>query len=473
MPHRLQAIYNSLTSSVPESAWRIELERNNDRFHSMAAWVAVFFVPVFGITDYMNIPDHWHEVFFIRIFNSLLTLAFILNRKRWGINSATFAAVPFLFISLQNAFTFRYLTEAQLVSHALNYIALMIGAGMFLMWDLRTSMGVLVPSAIVTGIFVGLNPRITADQYFSNGGLLVTSVGIFMAVVIEFRRNLTIKEIKATLALKAANDELAIQKAEIEAKNESINDSINYAKRLQDSMLGDASPLESWFRDSMLLFAPKDVLSGDFYWFHRDEHDGSIIIAVADCTGHGVPAAMMTVMGQGLLNRIVTEQNIISPEKILEELDKQVIAAFAKVADNNNQVNDGMDISVAVIKGNRLLFSGAKCPLVIVKSDATITQFKGSRYPVGSTQYDDSKEFALFDLTIHSGDRLYMFSDGFADQFGGENDRKFRSRNLLQLIEVTQNLPMAQQREQLLSAHRAWKGDREQTDDILVLGIEI
>lgn len=463
----------SLMETVPEHLWRYELEQSSLRFHIIAAWVAVFFVPVFGITDYINIPDHWHEIFYLRIFNSLLCLVLILNRKRWNLSAAVFAAIPFFLISFQNSFTFRYLNEGQIVQHALNYIALMIGAGMFLMWDLRTSLAVLIPSALATLWFAGSNPNITAEAYFENGGLLITSVGVFMAVVIEFRRRISIREIKATLALKAANDELAQQKAEIEAKNEAISESIRYAERLQKSMLGTGSMIKEWFSDTMLIFLPKDVLSGDFYWFHEDVRSCTRIIAVADCTGHGVPAAMMTVMGQGLLNRIVVEQGLTDAKRILENIDHEVKRAFEQGAHEVDRVNDGMDMAVMILQGNRLSYAGARMPLVMVRKGGMVTNIRASRFPVGSNQYDDDKEYENHHIDLNPGDRVYLFSDGYPDQFGGPNDKRFQTRSILNILSDTHHMPMKEQYGLLLAKHLEWKGTNEQTDDILLLGVEV
>jgi len=463
----------SIIETVPENLWRNELEQSSIKFHNIAAWVAVVFVPVFGITDYINIPDHWHEIFYLRIFNSLICLLLIFNRKRWHLSAAVFAAIPFFLISFQNSFTFRYLNEDQIVQHALNYIALMIGAGMFLMWDLRTSLAVLIPSALATCFFAGFNPKITVEAYLENGGLLITCVAVFMAVVIEFRRRISIREIKATLALKAANEELVRQKAEIGAKNEAISESIRYAERLQKSMLGTGSVIKEWFKDSMLLFLPKDVLSGDFYWFHEDANSGTRIIAVADCTGHGVPAAMMTVMGQGLLSRVVVEQGITDAKRILESLDTEVKKAFEHGTELGGRVNDGMDMAVVILDGNRLSYSGARMPLLIVRKGGMVTNIRASRFPVGSNQYDDSKEYETHKMDLSQGDRLYLFSDGYPDQFGGPSDKRFQTRGILNMLSDTHNVPMKEQYQLLLSKHLEWKGANEQTDDILLLGVEV
>lgn len=207
---------------VPGEAWRGALEINTKRFHVVAAWAAIIFDPIFAITDYFNIPDSWQHLLYIRLMVSLITIMTLIGQKRFQWPSYWIVIVPFMLISLQNAFTYSLIGEEDLLGHNLNYMALLIGAGMFLAWDWFFSVGVLVLSALATATFVYFNPAISLDGFFVKGGLLLMTVGAFMFVLIKTRYNLTVKEIKTRLALQISNEEIQSQNEEISAQAEEI-----------------------------------------------------------------------------------------------------------------------------------------------------------------------------------------------------------------------------------------------------------
>lgn len=207
---------------VPETLWQQELEKTTSRFHITAAWVAVTFDPVFAVTDYINIPQGWSTLLVIRICVSLITIATIMLRKRLVFPSYIVVMVPFVLISFQNAFTYQYINESGLLGQNLNYMALLIGAAMFVLWHWRFSVLIVLLSAMVTFLFVANNPGITANGFFLKGGLLLMVSGLFMIVLIQTRYRLTGKEIKARLALRASNKEIKAQAAEIKRINENL-----------------------------------------------------------------------------------------------------------------------------------------------------------------------------------------------------------------------------------------------------------
>jgi phosphoserine phosphatase RsbU/P len=457
-------------SRVSSVSWKPELEKASSRYHITAAWVAVIFDPLFAITDYFNIPGHWKELLFIRLGVAAVTIVTLLVRKRFSLPSNVIVLVPFLLISLQNAYTFGLIDNTILLGHCLNYIALLIGGGMFILWPWSYSMFVILISAIVTAMFVEGNPSINWNSFFVNGGLLLLAVGIFMIILIKFRYDLTVKEIKARLALKESNEELAVQKAIVESKNEKITDSITYAKRIQDSILGHQSRIDSWFRQSLVYFKPKDILSGDFYWFYQ-EGDVKVIIA-ADCTGHGVPAAMMTVLGNSILNEVVIQQKVYEPDRILHELDFRIMETFSRESAGNHQINDGMDVSILTFVADRIFFASAKNTLYIL-TENNLQSIAGSKFPIGSSQYKEEKQFEKVELELTAGTRLFLQTDGFQDQFGGPKNTKFLSRNYRDLLVTTHPLSMEKQKSVLDEKFREWKGDGRQTDDVLIVGIEI
>lgn len=274
--------------------------------------------------------------------------------------------------------------------------------------------------------------------------------------------------------LQQANTEILAQKEQIELQNKNISESINYAYRIQTAIMGDIHYIERQFRESFILFSPHSTVSGDFYWFAKGTQpfDYKIIIA-ADCTGHGVPGALMTVMGHDYLEDIVVNRKIIMPDQILLELDKKVKARLNRdFADT--QVQDGMDIVVVTINTaeNKLYFAGAKNPLCFVRKN-TFNVIKGSKFAIGGSNLRNlQKNFELHQLDILPDDVFYMYSDGFQDQFG-KNDRKYLSKRFKQFLHQISGLPLAEQKQQLNSELTQWKGNLHQTDDILVIGIKI
>ena len=457
-------------SQVSSASWKPELEKASSRYHITAAWVAVIFDPLFAVTDYFNIPAHWQELLIIRVTVAAITVLTLLLRRKFNLPSNVIVLVPFLLISLQNAYTFGLIDNGILLGHCLNYIALLIGGGMFILWPWSYSVFVILLSMIVTAMFVEGNDSIDWNSFFVNGGLLLSAVGIFMVILIKFRYDLTVKEIKARLALKESNEALAVQKAMVESKNEKITDSINYAKRIQDSILGHQSRIDSWFKQSLVYFRPKDILSGDFYWFYN-EGDVKIIIA-ADCTGHGVPAAMMTVLGNSILNEIVIQQKIYEPDRILHELDLRILETFRREPGGTHQINDGMDVSILSFMEGRIFFSSAKNALYVVSGDG-IETIAGSKFPIGSNQYKEEKRFEKIQLNASRGARLFLQTDGYQDQFGGEKNTKFLSRNYRDLLVATHAMSMHEQQSVLHDKFTEWKGQRKQTDDVLIVGIEL
>lgn len=271
----------------------------------------------------------------------------------------------------------------------------------------------------------------------------------------------------------------------IERKNDEILDSINYAKRLQDAILPNEENIKRWFPNSFVFFQPKDIVSGDFYW--TEQIDGIKYIAAADCTGHGVPGAMVSMVCSNALNRTIKEFDLRSPSDILNKTRELVTEAFAK---SGKFVHDGMDIALCSINGNSLCYSGANNPLWIIRNtieevselnydriitvgDTSLFEFKADKQNVGYTDLNDLKPFTQKEITLEQGDRVYIFSDGFADQFGGEHNKKFKSKSLKNyLIQLTSD-PILTQVKQLEKVFNDWKGEQEQIDDVCVIGIEI
>lgn len=230
-----------------------ELETTASKYHLIAAWVAVIFDPVFAITDYINIPQGWKELLVIRLGVSAVTVVAILIRKRYVFSSFIIAFIPFILISVQNAYTYQFLDSNGLLGQNLNYMALLVGAGMFVLWRLRYSLLVVAVSCLTTFWFIYINPNLTMAEFLQKGGLLLIVTAIFMVVLIRTRFNLTIREIEARVALKISNDEIQRQATEIRSINENLervvwqrtNDLEKRNKALQESAFINAHKLRS------------------------------------------------------------------------------------------------------------------------------------------------------------------------------------------------------------------------------------
>ncbi|HYG52783.1 MAG TPA: tetratricopeptide repeat protein [Flavobacteriales bacterium] len=288
-----------------------------------------------------------------------------------------------------------------------------------------------------------------------------------------------------------ANIEISKQKHIIEEKNKEVHDSITYAKRIQSAILPPEKLVKEMLPESFILYKPKDIVSGDFYFMEqiniRDSAGGAgsgnrlILFAAADCTGHGVPGAMVSVVGSTALHRALAEFGLTQPASILDKLTELVEQTFAK---SENEVKDGMDISLCALdkENKKLHWSGAHNPLWVVKRHQAsdighgkgrpeIIEIKGDKQPIG--KFDARKPFTHHEIQLQQGDTIYIFTDGFADQFGGPQGKKYKYKQLQELLLSVNNLEMENQKSKLEEAFLKWKGNLEQVDDVLIIGIRV
>ena len=269
------------------------------------------------------------------------------------------------------------------------------------------------------------------------------------------------------------NVEIRKQSELIEEKNRDITDSIQYAKRLQDAMLPSENEMNKTLENYFVLYKPKDIVSGDFYWMHDLSSKGmrKYLFAVVDCTGHGVPGGFVSIVGNNALNRAVNEFRLSAPNLILDKVSQLVEASFES---ENTQIRDGMDVSmiaVTFLSDHILLeYAGANNPLWILKSNQ-LTEIKADKQPIG--KYENRKPFTLHRMELKYGDSIYLFSDGYADQFGGENGKKFKYSQLKEKLLSLSSLKMKKQADELHSIIINWKGELEQIDDICIAGIKL
>lgn len=265
-----------------------------------------------------------------------------------------------------------------------------------------------------------------------------------------------------------------LQKAydEIEAKNNDITASIRYAKRIQTSVLPEAGEMERLFPESFVLYKPKDIVSGDFYWVATSSDENNFnIIAVADCTGHGVPGAFMSLIGSNYLEQTAKNPAINDCTAALDYLDRS-IQQYLKQHESGES-KDGMDIALCAFNKNtnQLLFAGALRPLLLVQN-GVMREIPGSRFSIGGA-YTAQKYFESHTIQLQPGDIFYMFTDGYADQFGGPEGKKFKSQRLKELLFRIHNQPMDQQQKELETVYENWRGNLEQIDDVCIVGVRI
>jgi len=264
---------------------------------------------------------------------------------------------------------------------------------------------------------------------------------------------------------KLINVELKEANEVIKTKNDEILASVNYARLIQQAILPSDELLRSYFPDHFLLYLPKDIVAGDFYWI--EQAGNQLLFAVADCTGHGVPGAMMSVMCSNALSRAVKEFELISPAHILDRTASILAENFSK---NGNSLRDGMDIALCSLDLNSgdLTFAGANQLLYVIKGEEPLI-IQGNKQPVGD--FDDLQPFQEEKIQLEKGDMLFLYSDGYGDQFGGPNSKKYKSPVLKEFLFRNHEKPTFQQGEELLREFHSWKGSNEQTDDVCILGI--
>lgn len=277
--------------------------------------------------------------------------------------------------------------------------------------------------------------------------------------------------------VEALHRELLVAYKKIEESSKSITDSINYARLIQHAIFVDKGILKNHVRDYFIIFRPKDIVSGDFYWFASVGQ--KLVIAVVDCTGHGVPGAFMSMIGYGILNEIVNLQRITQPSEILRKMNESLNKALKK--SKEQQSYDGMDLAICTYdrEQSSLEFAGANRHLYHYR-DHTMMQVKGNKFGIGGAHINSTKEFTNHRMSVSPGDRLYFFTDGFADQFGGEGQqagkpggKRLMTKNLVKLIQQTTAYCINDQCQKLNDYLNKWQGKTEQTDDILLLGMEI
>ncbi|MBN2863831.1 MAG: SpoIIE family protein phosphatase, partial [Bacteroidales bacterium] len=310
-----------------------------------------------------------------------------------------------------------------------------------------------------------IKPPIYQTPWFIFTCIALAAIGIILYIKIR-ERNL-VREKKILEAKVEERTAEVVQKSmEIEEKNRDITASIRYAERIQRAMLSR----EDTFRDTFILYMPKDIVSGDFYWMYSTNEIQ--FIAGCDCTGHGVPGAFMSIIGHNSLDKVVKEYGITKPAEILDKLNTEVVKALMQR--NEETINDGMDLALTAFnkKNFTLEYAGAYIPLYVVREEGLVV-YRGDRFPIGMSSLQSEKAFINQIVEVRPGDMIYMCSDGYADQFGWRDGKKFKSGNVKKLLLEIWKLPVMEQRERLEKEILEWKGDLQQVDDIMFIGTRV
>lgn len=288
-------------------------------------------------------------------------------------------------------------------------------------------------------------------------------------VIKPFNQKELITRVKTQIEIKRSRDEIAKNLKEIEHKNKLITDSFQYAHTLQAAVFKASENGSDFFPEHFCLILPKDIVSGDFYWFHKINN--RLLVGVFDCTGHGIPGALMCMLGVTLLNETVIREKIDDPHLILNRLREKIIMSLGQKG-SISEVSDGMD--GAIIKydmsSKKLVYSGAFNPIYIIREN-TILEFKGDRMPL--SHYPKMSDFSSVEIKIRQNDRVYLFTDGYTDQFGGQKLKKFGFARFKELLIKHNNNAAETQKQLLMETFLSWKGGEEQVDDITIVGLKL
>ncbi|HLC83010.1 MAG TPA: SpoIIE family protein phosphatase, partial [Bacteroidia bacterium] len=295
--------------------------------------------------------------------------------------------------------------------------------------------------------------------------------GLILLIIVFLIGRANRQRKKTNEQLTISNNAIRMQKEELETHKKEITDSINYAKRIQESILPPDNYWKNILPNSFIFYRPKDIVSGDFYWI--EQKGDAACFAAVDCTGHGVPGALMSVVGFNLLTQAVNEMNLTIPSEILKHLDHGVTKTLRQSGDGKG-VKDGMDLSLCSLNLNthELQYAGAYNALYYIR-DGKFHEIKADKFPIGVNIDGKVDNYTNHSIPLQKGDCVYLFSDGYADQFGGPRGKKFKYNQLKQILHRIYLLSIDEQKQELANIFDSWKGDLEQVDDVVIIGVRV
>jgi serine phosphatase RsbU (regulator of sigma subunit) len=467
------------TKLVPEQKILAAFYKSTERFHVLACWIGIFLNLFWSIGDYFTFREMWVPFLAFRLGVCLVCLICLVLKSKINLSIYTCMFIFILGISIQNAYMWSVMDVSHFQKHTFAFMALFICAGMLVLWEFKYSLVLVFATIAALIIFYKLNSKLTIEDYLINGGLLIVCVSIASIFMIRQRYRLTYNEIKSRIELEESKNIIEIQKQEVEEKNIEITSSLRYAKRLQQAILPTSQTLNDFFADRYFVFyLPTDIVSGDFYCTKKiitTPSDGNrkefIVMAVADCTGHGVPGAFMSLLGSNFLNQTTSEKDVNSPAEALDFLNRNIINTLK--SDGNDQIRDGMDISLVAIDTttNLMAYAGANNPILIIRNGSAVV-LKTDKQAIGNVG-EVFNSFTHNTYQLLPNDCVYLFTDGYPDQFGGESGKRFMKKKFENLLITLQNKTMEEQRIAVEMAFHQWKGEQPQTDDVCVVGIKI
>ncbi|RLD83686.1 MAG: hypothetical protein DRJ10_03000 [Bacteroidetes bacterium] len=466
---------------IPESFRSDELKHRKARIYINATLITTLFAAFF-LLNTLAFDMHYHFYSMIACTIFFFILAFSL---RWGI-SLIVATHFFVGIAVISTFWDAYFLGG-LQSYDLPWIciapvlAILFGNSRIgWIWLAISIIAVLIMGALQ---LIGTEFRIVMDsQYYHLHGLnsLIALVLIMFIIVLIVekaytgtmakldQKNKIIEERNSEL--NSQNEEITTQRDQLSKQNKSISESILYAKRIQSAVLPPAAYINELLPENFILFKPRDEVSGDFYWIRQINQ--YIVIAVADCTGHGVPGAIMSMLGISFLNEIIQKREVTQANQALNELRKQIKQALRQTG-KKGEADDGIDMALCALdsKTKILHYAGANNSIYLILN-GELTEIKADRMPIG--YYPNEKPtFTNHEIQLKDGDVFYLFSDGFMDQFGGKKGFKYKASNFQQILFENHGRPMVIQMELLEQELSNWMKGYEQTDDILVMGVRV
>ncbi|MFY8034119.1 MAG: PP2C family protein-serine/threonine phosphatase [Flexibacteraceae bacterium] len=427
------------SDQIPQS--RIDEERN--RTFKSTTLLGLLVTPLINLAwlplDWYLAPLLFDQFLVIRmaLLAFCLCLYFLVAKGLLNIELGTHLSLAA--ILCQILWAMNVVPEEAMLTYNLGAAACYLGFGAVISWRPVNSVIFILYAVLITLVFFAIFGIYSFSNHFKHGSIVVFTAWLIPAITGKMRYDAFLTEITQRYLLDSANIKLATQNEEIVLQNSAIKtqqaelesaylritDSLSYAKKIQESILSPVSELKNRLPNCFLINRPKDIVSGDFFWFRQKA--GYTYLAVADCTGHGVPGALMTVLGATLLNQIFEEKHLPTPKDLLENLNIRIRQSHSE---GTVGAHEGMDIALIRIsaEGNQLLFSGAKRPLLMVR-DGELIEIKGSKFSIGSC-INLLECYEQAEITLQQADQIYLFTDGITDQIGTNNGKKFMIKQL-------------------------------------------